>query len=256
MTNNKNLSLFVICLTIILSFYFTSRTGIFIRQTGGVESGGKISNTISVSGDGKVYAKPDMAEVSLSFSEMASTSRVALDKVNQKIDEAIKVAKDNGIADSDISTTGLNVYTEYDYSDSNRRIIGQRATQSLSVKIKKLDAKATKAATLIDDLSAINNVQLGGISFDIEDKTKFFSAARELAFNKAQQKAGELAALAKVKLLAPVSITDSTYDISPQPYYANTAELKVSAMGGGNTSQIPSGEMSISSNLSILWGIE
>jgi len=255
MTDNKNFPLIAICGTIIISLFLFSRTGIFIKQTGTVESGGKISNTISVSGDGKVYAKPDMAEISLSFNELAPTSREALDKVNQKIDEAIKVAKNNGIPDNDISTTGLNVYAEYDYSNSLRRIVGQRASQSLSVKIKKLDSKATKAAKLIDELSAINNVQLGGISFDIEDKTKFYSQARELAFNKAKQKAGELAKLSDVKLSKPVSITDSTYDISPRPYYSNTAELKMTA-ASNDSSQVPTGEMSISTNLSILWGIE
>ena len=124
-----------------------------------------------------------MAQIDLSFSELATTSREALDKVNQKIDEAIKIAKNNGISDDDISTTGLNVYTEYDYSNSVRRVIGQRASQSLLVKIKNLDSKATKAAKLIDELSAINGVRLGGISFDIENKAKFYSEARELAFN-------------------------------------------------------------------------
>jgi len=257
MIENKNLPLVVICGTIIISLFLFSRTGILIRQTGGVESGGKISNTISVSGDGKVYAKPDMAEVNLSFSELAATSREALDKVSQKITEAIKITKSNDIADSDISTTGLNVYTEYDYSNSTRRIIGQRASQSLSVKVRKIDDKATKPAKLIDELSTINNVQLGGISFDIEDKTKFYSQARELAFNKAKQKAAELAKLSDVKLSKPVSITDATYDIFPSPYYSNTAQLKVAfASQSSDSSQIPSGEMSISVNLSILWGIE
>lgn len=256
MKENKNLSLLIICGTIIVSLGIFSSTGVVIKQTGGVETGGGISNTISVSGDGKVFAKPDMAEVSLSFSELAGTSREALDKVNQKIDEAIKVAKNNGITDSDISTTGLNVYTEYDYNNSVRRIIGQRATQSLSVKIKKLDSKATRAATLIDQLSAINNVQLSGISFDIEDKAKFYSQARELAFNKAKQKAQELAKLSGVGLEKPVSITDATYDISPRPYQSNVMELKMASGNAGDSSQVPSGEMSISSNLSVLWGIK
>jgi uncharacterized protein len=255
MIENKYLPMFIICVTIITSLFILSRTGIFIKQTGGVESNGKVSNTISVTGDGKVYAKPDMAEINLSFSEIAPNSRDALDKVNNKIDAAIKVAKNNNIPDNDISTTGLNVYTEYDYSNSARKIIGQRATQSLSVKVKKLDAKVTKAAKLIDEFSTIDNVQLSGISFDIEDKAKFFSSARELAFNKAKQKATELAKLSGVKLTKPVSITDTTYDITPQPMYTNTAELKM-AGAGADSASLPSGEMGISTNLSIMWGIE
>lgn len=255
MTENKNFPLLAICGTIVIALFLFSRTGIYIKQTGGATTSSGVSDTISVFGDGKVYAKPDMAEVSLSFSELAPTSREALDQVNQKIDEAIKVAKNNGISDNDISTTGLNVYTEYDYSSSIRRVTGQRASQSLSVKIKNLDAKATKAAKVIDDLSAINNVQLGGISFDVEDKTKFFSQARELAFNKAKQKATELAKLSGVKLVKPVSITDSTYDVTPRPYYSNVAEMKTLSAPSAD-SQLPTGEMGISINLSILWGIE
>lgn len=255
MNKNINVSLLVICGTILVSFFLFSRTGVFIKQIGGVESDGKISNTISVSGDGKVYAKPDMAEISLSFSEMAATSREAMDKVNGKIAQAIKVAKDNGIADNDISTTGLNIYTDYDYNSPVRKIIGQRATQSLAVKVKKLDEKATKAAKLIDELSTIDNVQFSGIGFNIEDKTKFYSQARELAFEKAKQKATELAKLAGVRLGKPVSITDATYDYSPGRQYSNVAEMKM-ADSVGNSSQVPSGEMSISTELSILWGIE
>lgn len=256
MIDNKNFPLIAICGTVIVSLFLFSKTGIVIKQTGGASTGGGISNTISVSGDGKVNAKPDMAEVTMSFSEMAGTSREALDKVNQKIDEAIKVAKNNGVADSDVSTTGLNVYTEYDYSNNVRRVTGQRATQSLLVKVKKLDSKATRAATLIDQLSAINNVQISGIAFDIEDKTKFYSQARELAFDKAKQKAQELAKLSGVSLEKPVSIIDATYDISPRPYQTNVMEMSKVAAGAGDSSQVPSGEMSISSNLSILWGIK
>jgi hypothetical protein len=252
----SNTPLLIVCATILLSVFFFSKTGVYIKSLGGaVESGGRVTNSISVSGDGKVNARPDMAQITLSFQEIAPTSREALDKVNQKIDQTVKVLKDSGIEDSDISTTGLNIYTEYDYSSSYRRLIGQRASQSLGVKIKNLDVKATKATQIIDQLSAIDKVQLGGIRFDIEDKTKFFTEARELAFNKARQKATELAKLGGVKLLKPVSITDSTYDVSPQPYYSNVAELKAMSAPAADT-QLPSGEMGISANISILWGIE
>ncbi len=250
----------IISVALILSALFISQTGIYIKNTGGVESDGKISNTISVSGDGKISAKPDMVQLNIGFQEKASTSKEALAKVNSKIDSALKILKDNGIPDSDIITSNLNVYTEYDYSSSSRRIIGQQASETLEVKIKKIDEKATKAVKIIDELSAIDNLQMNGIYFDIEDKTELFSKAREMAFNKAEQKAQELAKLSKVKLSKPVSISDSTYDVAPVYRYSNVTNFKTaavaldSAAGGG--SQISSGEMDITASLSILWGIE
>lgn len=259
METNKTLTpVVIISLAIIFSTLLISRTGIYIKNTGGVESNGKISNTISVSGDGKVSAKPDMVKLNIGFQETASTSKEALAKVNSKIDSALKILKDNGIPDSDITTSNLNIYTEYDYSNSSRRVIGQQASETLEVKIKKIDDKATKAVKIIDELSVINNLQMNGIYFDIEDKTELFSKAREMAFNKAEQKAQELAKLSKVKLAKPVSISDSTYDVSPVPYTSNVNQLKSLSMnsssGGGG--QISSGEMDITANLSILWGIE
>jgi uncharacterized protein len=252
---NRILPVFIICLTILVSFYFVSRSNIYIKQTGGIDNNGKISNTLTVSGDGKVYVKPDMAVINISFSEIAPTSKEALTKVNDKIALAIKTAKQNNIQDNDISTTGLDIYTEYDYSTTVRKITGQRATQALSIKIRKLEDSALKASTLIDALSGIDNIQMNGISFDIEDKSKYFAQARELAFSKAQQKATQLAQLAHVSLLKPVSITDTDYDIASPITYTNKAELNM-AFGGGRSSSIPTGEMSVSINLSVLWGIE
>ena len=244
----------IICVTVILSFLITLKTGIYIKSIGGVESNGKVSNTISVTGDGKVSAKPDMAVLVFGFNETDSTSKAALDKVNQKIIQAQKILKDNNIADKDITTTNLNIYPEYDYSTKSPRLIGQRASQTLEVNVKKIDDKASKVAQVIDQLSTIENIQINSITFDIEDKTKLFSEARELAFQKAEQKAQELAKLSKVKLTKPVSISDSTYDVvSP---VSNMAFKSLSADSAGGGTSVATGEMNISINLSILWGIE
>ncbi|MCL4384123.1 SIMPL domain-containing protein [Patescibacteria group bacterium] len=256
---NRLLPVILVCVTIIASIFLASRTGIYIKSVGGaVDSSGKVSNTISVTGDGKVSAKPDMATVGLSFSELAATSKDALDKVNQKISQTRTILKNNGIPDTDITTSGLNIYPEYDYSNNVRRLTGQRASESLSVKVKKIDDKAAKAAKIIDELSTIDNVQLSGISFDIEDKTKLFSQARELAFNKAQQKATELAKLSGVSLAKPVSITDTVYDVTPMPMYTNLSMKALSAplgAGAADSTAIATGQMDVSVNLNILWGI-
>jgi len=256
---NQNKNLLIVCVTIILSVLIFSRTGIYIKNTGGVESNGKISNTISVTGDGKVSLKPDMVQINIGFQETASTSKEALNKVNTKIDSTLKILKDNGIPEADITTSNLNIYTEYDYSTSKRRVIGQRASQNLEIKIKKIDAKASKAVKIIDELSTIDDLQMNGIYFDIEDKTEYFSKAREMAFKKAEQKAQELAKLSKVKLAKPVSISDTTYDVAPVYQYSNVAQFKEASLSVNDAaggSQISSGEMDITANLSILWGIE
>lgn len=257
MDNNQKLTpVIIIALAIIISAIVISRTGVSIKTTGGVESNGQISNAISVTGDGKVSAKPDMVQIEVGFQETASTSKDALDKVNSKIDQALKILKNNNIADTDITTNNISVNTEYDYSGSIRRVLGQRASQTLTVKVKKIDEKAAKAVKVIDELSTIDNLQMNGITFDIEDKTALFTKARELAFNKAQQKAEELAKLSKVKLKKPISITDSSFDVTPVSALSNVASFKIAADSAGVGTQISSGEMSVNANLSIVWGVD
>jgi hypothetical protein len=255
---NKNINLLpvvIVSAAVILSALIFKSTGIYIKSISGAEVNGRVSDTISVSGDGKVTARPDMVELTVSISNLAATSQQSLDKTNQKVSQITQILKNNGLPDTDYQTTGLNIYTEYDYSNSTRRITGQRSTQSLEIKIKKIDDKATKAAKIIDELSAVDNIEINGITFNIEDKTKLYTQARELAFGKAKQKASELANLAGVKLTKPVSISDSNVEVSPVRY-SNTAQLKMadSAIGGGT--EISTGEMSVSSNIQILWGIE
>jgi uncharacterized protein YggE len=234
-----------------LSLFFVSRSTFVIKDNT------KNSDTISVSGAGEVNAKPDIALFNFSFSELAPSSREAMDKVNQKVTQALKILKDNGIADKDVSTGYINLSTDYDYSNNARRILGQRAVQSINVKVRGIDDKATKATQIIDKLTEIENINLGGISFDIDDKTKLFEQARELAFAKAKAKASQLSKLASVSLDRPVSISDTTYDVSPQPYMANVAMLKSASYdSAGSGSSVPTGELTVTANLSILWGIK
>lgn len=250
-------NLLILCATILLSSFLFSKTGLSIRQVGGaVDNSGKVSNTISVSGDAKVYAKPDVVNLSLSVSELDTSSAQALDKVNQKIEKALSMAKSTGIKDEDISTTNLSIYPEYDWTSGHSRLTGQRATQSLNLKIKQIGAKAENATKLIDELSTIENIQISAISFDINDKTKYFTQARELAFAKAKQKATELAQLAGVSLKKPITISDITYDLPTPQIYTNTASFKLAAAESAPTTSLPTGQIDISSTLQVLWAIE
>lgn len=250
-------NLFLLCATIFLSVFFLSRTGFSIRQVGGtLDSSGKISNTISTTGDGKVYVEPDMVNLALSVSELDSTSALALDKVNKKISQALGMAKNAGLKDEDISTTNLSIYPEYDWSAGRSRLAGQRASQSLSLKIKNIGLKAEKATALIDELSTIENIQISSIGFDINDKTKYFTLARELAFAKAKQKAVELAALSGVSLKKPVSISEANYDLPTPQIYSNVAAFKSVAAENAPATALPGGQIDITSTLNILWAIE
>lgn len=247
-------SVLVLGAALVLGSYFISRTGFTIQNAGTVSTpDNKLVNTIAVNGEGKVFAKPDMVTISVSASELAKTTKEAQALVNQKINQVLEILKSNNVPEKEIQTAEISLYPEYDYS-TIRYLKGQRATQRLNINLKGLDPQAEKISNILDAISQINNIEIGGITFDIEDKTPFFSQARELAFQKAQQKAAELAKLGGVELLKPVTISDAAVDFYP-PMYSRNTYMADTVQAGGNTSQLPTGQLEILIRLDVVWGM-
>jgi len=247
---------FIVAMAILSSTWFLSNTKFYIRDSsGGVTKDGEIINTINVTGNGKIYAKPDVVIFNVSVTETKNTSKEAIEAVNTKINEAKKLIKGNGIEDKYIKTTNLSIYTEYDWSGSTKKVVGQRATQSIEVTIPNVDETSSKVTDVIDQLVEIENVQLGWIRFDIEDKTEYFTQARELAYKKAEQKAKELASLGGLELLAPVSISDATVDYNSAQYNSVNSYKASLIEDESSSTDISTGQLEINVSLDVKFGI-
>jgi len=240
---------------IVLAVVFLN-TPIYTRNLGtSVEQNGAIVNTITVAGDGKVTVTPDMATVTFTISEIADSSAKALENANVKMNQINEILKSNGVENSDIKTSQFSIHPEYDYSriGGTPIVTGQRATMGVTVNIKGLDVKASKATKIIDEVSKVDDIQLGSIYFDVENKEEAYNQARELAFNKAKQKATDLAGLSGVKLLKPVSISDYSVNTSnPGPSPFMTASVEDST----KSTSLSTGELELSINLNVIFGIE
>lgn len=79
-------------------------------------------------------------------------------------------------------------------------IIGQQASQILTVTIKGIDNKGTKVGSLVDALTSVENVSINSVIFDIDDKSSLQGQARTLAFNDAKSKANDYANFAGMRL--------------------------------------------------------
>jgi uncharacterized protein YggE len=246
----------VLCLTFLVSIFIIANGNLYIKNLGSATlQNDKVLNTLSVDGQGRAYGRPDMMQISISVSEVAATSDEALRKANEKINEVSGILKQNGIESKDIQTSQFSIYPEYEYLRDSTRLIGQRATIGLTATLKNLDTEAKMATGIIDAISQVNNIQIGGISFDIEDKNALLSQARAEAFQKAKVRAEELASLGSLRLLSPVSISESTIDYSPYP--ARNIALDAAETSAGSTAtQLQTGELEVSVSVSIIFGIE
>ena len=154
------------------------------------------SDTFQVSGEGKVSVFPDVALVSVGVEAQASTVKAAQDQLNSNINKVSGAIKKLGVDSKDIQTTNYSIRPNYDYSGSTQRLTSYSASTNLSIKVREID----KANSVIDESTANGANQVGGISFEVDDKLKAENEAREKAVAEAKVKAEQASKIAGFKL--------------------------------------------------------
>lgn len=109
--------------------------------------------TISVTGTATTQANPDLLNIRFGVETQQKTAKEALEQNSSLMNAVIEAIKKAGISESDISTSGFNIYPVYDYYNepqtnrNTQELIGYRVSNIVSVETKKLDL----AASIIDN---------------------------------------------------------------------------------------------------------
>lgn len=147
------------------------------------------TDTFTVTGEGKASIIPDIAVVNAGVTAQGTTVKQAQQELNGKINAVIEGIKKLGIDKKDIQTTNYTISPQYDYKNNTQKIVGYQANSSVTIKVRNID----KANEVVDAATAGGANQIGGISFEVADKTKAENEARTKAVEEAKKKA-ELAA--------------------------------------------------------------
>ncbi|HPC34692.1 MAG TPA: SIMPL domain-containing protein [Candidatus Absconditabacterales bacterium] len=252
MKKGNIISLIVICVTILVSSFLLTKTKFYIQSVGSSMA----DNTITVEGEGKIMATPDTIILSVNIEETKKSTAEAQKAVNIKVNQIKDLIKKYKIKDSDIQSRNISVYPDYNYTNAGRKLLGYRANHSLDIKIKSANIENEGVGgSLIDEVAKIGGVIVENIAYDIEDKTPYYSQARKLAMEKAYEKAKELAKIAGVKLLKPISISESLF--APTAIYSRNSKMMMDAVtevsGAGSISL---GEMEVNITVNVLYGIQ
>jgi uncharacterized protein YggE len=186
---------------------------------GGGTPSGIVTRSVTVSGHGKVTVKPDTASLSLGVSVTASKANDALRQAANKADTLIKVLTSAGVSKDDITTSGVSLYPQYD--NTGRTITGYNASNNMTVTIRKLG----DAGTIIDAAAALvgNEINIGGISFYVNDTEAVLGAARAAAIVNAKARADQYAGAANAKVGAVMTISEVSSPVTGPIYYQNAA---------------------------------
>lgn len=209
-------------------------------------------NTITVSGEGKIVAIPDIAKIELGTTIERKSVADAQRENTRIMNELIDRLKGLGVDDEDIQTTGYTVYPAYDWNNGRQTLRGYTVSQTVSVKIRDLD----KVGEIIGLAGGLGANQIGGIQFTVDDPEQLRQEARIKALENAKQKAEALAQVAGVKLRRVVSFSESVSGpIFPQPYYDRAFGLG-EAKEGASAPSIEPGSNEIIMTVSITYEIE
>lgn len=181
-------------------------------------------NLISVNGFGRVFVRPDMAELSLGVFAEAQTAREAYDEAAQAMARVIEALKSGGIDESDIQTGVLALNPVYNYNGRQPQLRGYEVNNVVRANITDLD----RLPALLDSAVGAGATRIDGVNFRVLDETAVQAEAREAAVADARAKAEALAKAAGVSLGDVVAISEQSY---MPPVYGRTDLLMAEDAG-------------------------
>jgi uncharacterized protein YggE len=190
---------------------------------------------IWVSGTGKVYAIPDIVQLTLGVEAQAVTVAEAQSKATEAMNNVVQALKDAGIEEKDIQTQYFNINeaTKWNDKEGEPIIVGYKVTNTVVAKLK--DVK--KAGPIIDAVVAAGGdyTRINGVSFTVEDPNTYYAQAREKAIT-----------YAKVTY-----ISENTYMPSAN-YYNGRVEAAAPAI---DTTSISAGQLEITTTVQITYAV-
>lgn len=255
-THHRAVHVFIIIALLALAFwgFVSAISGVMsLRYIG---SGIPATNTLNVTGSGKVYAVADTASFSFTISETGKDVGTANQAVTKKMDDIIAYIKEAGVEDRDIQTTDYSANPKYDDmpcpADGSRpctsfgTIVGYTVSETVTVKVRKTD----DAGAILSNIGNRGISNVSGLMFTVDDKEMLQNQARDKAIREAQGKAEELAKTLGVELVRVVGF----YENANMPYYGIGGD-SVKASIAPAPANIQVGENTILSNVTVTYEI-
>ena len=218
-----------------------------------------LTREISVTGEGKIFARPDVATFSVSIITDNKKIKEAQTENSKKSEDIINYLKKVEVKEKDIKTIQYNVTPQYEKInqgsycwDCKREISSYKISHVFTIKVRNLE----KIDEILDGI-VNNNTKaiIGNINFEIDNKENFENQARGKAIEKAKEKSEILAKNLGVKLKRITSFNEGGSQY-PGPIYARSAEIMVTSVSDSFTPSVQSGEQEIISNVTITYEFE
>lgn len=255
---HKSSRIALIAVLATLALFLLMQTATLMQGFG--RSGAPATDTVTVQGSGQATLPPDVARISFTVQNTATTVSEAQTQTTKQANAAIEYVKGQKVAEKDIKTLSYTIYPQYSYPgpcprdgvclDYNRtpKITGYQVAQTVQVTVRDL----TAVGTLLGGLGKLEVQNINGPAFALDDSTAGYDAARADAIGKAKTQADVLAKQLGVRLGKIVNFSESSGGYAYPMYGMGGA---VAAEKAAPTPTIPAGENTYTASVSITYEI-
>lgn len=217
--------------------------------------------TITVSGEGEVFAVPDVGQFTFSVQAQAADAAAAQEESGRAVDEIVTFLKEAGVEDADIKTTSYNLWPRYrweerlcvsgfDCGPAERIQDGFEVNQSVMVKVRNTD----DASSIIGGVGERGATNISGLDFVIDDTDALQAEARAQAIADAKTKAQVLANDLGVKLVRIMGYSEGGGGyVAPQMFQARSLDMAEEAAFDGPA--LPMGEEQMNAQVTITYEV-
>ena len=203
------------------------------------------SGQISVSGEGVVFAAPDVATITLGVNTQAPTAGDALGVNNRDTGAVLALLNDLGIAAKDMQTSNLSLNPLWDHRSNSQKpkITGYQVSNMVTIVVRDLP----NLGVVLDRVVSAGANGFHGLQFGISDSDAMRDQARLAAVADARAKAELYAGAAGVKIGRLMSLSESGGRM-PQPM------MRMEAMAADGV-PVAGGEVGINITVNLVYEI-
>lgn len=220
--------------------------------------------TISVTGKGEVFAKPDVATFTFTVEGKEKDASVAQSKAAESMNVVLAYLKEAGIEEKDVKTEYYNLTPQYEYPQvmctqwscppqGAPKLIGYQVNQKVSVKVH----DTGKAGEIISKVGEKGAMNVSDLSFTINDIEAVKAEAREKAITDAQEQSKTIAKNLGVRIVRMNGFWEDAGGY-PMPYgVGGGTEMKSADVAQTMVApELPTGENTITVHVNLSYEVK
>ena len=195
---------------------------------------------ISVTGKAEVSMQPDTASFQISATAVEDTTDEARIKTSEMVSMAVGIlTSEFGVTDENLTTSYLAASPEYEWRDDEKILVGQRATQTINVKVTDLDS----IGNIYENLMKIDGITISDVTLGVNAMKDAYSKA-EAYLEAVNAKVGKL-----------ISVSDSSSYATPLYRSANLMLASADTSAKAVSTEYYTDDISVSTSVSVVFEI-